>query len=132
MAGSKTDVGEIEVLKMMTGQALAITLPITPYIALFTVAPTDAGGGTEVSGSGYSRQSSAGKWAAPAAGATALNANVDFPTVTGSSYTVVAIACLDASSGGNMLWWADAGSVLVAVGNFYRLPATTGITFTES
>lgn len=35
---------------------VAMTSPGAVYIALFTVAPTDAGGGTEVTGSGYARQ----------------------------------------------------------------------------
>jgi len=35
---------------MLRGQAF--TPPSTIYLALYTVAPTDAGGGTEVSGGG--------------------------------------------------------------------------------
>jgi hypothetical protein len=35
----------------------AYTAPTTLYVALYTVAPTDTGGGTEVSGGAYARQS---------------------------------------------------------------------------
>ena len=34
----------------------AYTPPTTVYVALFTTATTDAGGGTEVSGGAYARQ----------------------------------------------------------------------------
>ena len=34
----------------------AFTAPSTLYVALFTVAPSDTGGGTEVSGGAYARQ----------------------------------------------------------------------------
>jgi len=39
---------------MTSGSA---TRPTAWYVALYTAAPNDAGGGTELSGSGYSRQS---------------------------------------------------------------------------
>lgn len=35
---------------------VAYTAPTGTYLALYTVAPTDAGGGTEVTGGGYARQ----------------------------------------------------------------------------
>lgn len=109
MAGSKSDAYEIDVLKAVTGQATTIlaTTPITPYIALFTVAPTDSTAGTEVSGGSYARTSSAGKWATPAAGSVATNATVTFPTASGSWGTVVAFGVMDASSAGNLLMWGD-------------------------
>ena len=34
----------------------AFTAPSTLYVALYTVAPSDTGGGTEVSGGAYARQ----------------------------------------------------------------------------
>jgi hypothetical protein len=38
---------------MTTGTA---TRPTNWYVALYTLAPSDSGGGTEVSGGGYARQ----------------------------------------------------------------------------
>lgn len=105
--GSKSDAYEIDVLKAGTGQATSIlsTTPITPYIALFTVAPTDSSAGTEVSGGSYTRQSSAGKWATPSGGSVSTNAAITYPTATADWGTVVAFGIMDASSGGNMLYW---------------------------
>ena len=37
----------------------AFTAPTTLYVALYTVAPSDTGGGTEVSGGAYARQTGA-------------------------------------------------------------------------
>mgnify|MGYP007010097821 CR=1 FL=1 len=105
--GSKSDVYEVDVLKATTGQATTIltTTPITPWIALFTVAPSDSAAGTEVSGGSYARVSSAGKWAAPSAGSVSTNAAVTFATASGNWGTVVAFAVMTASSGGSILMW---------------------------
>src|SRR5437763_17011369 len=82
MAGSKSDAYEIDVLKATTGQAttLITTTPLAAvWVALFTVAPTDSAGGTEVpAANGYARVDSKGKWAVPAAGSVATNAIVTF------------------------------------------------------
>jgi len=105
--GSKSDVYEVDVLKATTGQATTIltTTPITPWIALFTTAPTDSTGGTEVTGGSYARVSSAGKWATPAAGSVATNAAVTFATASASWGTVTSFAVMTASSGGSILMW---------------------------
>jgi hypothetical protein len=79
---------------------VAYTPPTTVYLALYTVAPTDAGGGTEVAGGSYARQ--AVTFGAAAAGACSNSGTVTFtnmPTVA-----VVAVALLDASTGGNLLY----------------------------
>lgn len=106
--GSKTDVYEIDVLKATTGQATTI-LTTTPlanvYLALFTVAPGEAGGGTEVTGGSYARVDSKGKWAVPAAGSVSTNAVVTYPTATVDWGTVVGFAVMTALSGGSMLMW---------------------------
>jgi hypothetical protein len=106
MAGSFNDYTENKVLDHIVGKT-SYTMP-TAYVALFTVAPTDAGGGTEVSGGSYARVATAGAdWNAAASGATS-NANaVTFPAATASWGTVVAFALMDASTAGNMLAWAD-------------------------
>jgi hypothetical protein len=105
--GSKSDAYEIDVLKATTGQATTIrtTTPITPYVALYTVAPTDSSAGTEVTGGSYARVSSASKWATPSAGSVATNATVTFPTASADWGTVVAFRIMDASSAGNALMW---------------------------
>lgn len=80
----------------------AYTMP-TPYVALYTVAPTEAGGGTEATGAGYARvQASFGA----AANEDASNdVAITFPTPTGGDWgTVVAWSVMDAPTGGNQLY----------------------------
>lgn len=90
-------------------RGLSYTPPTTLYLALYTSAPNDAGGGTEVSGGGYIRQ-------AVTVSGTYSNSNiVQFPN-TGWAGTIVAIALFDASSGGNFLIWNTITSTAVASG----------------
>lgn len=94
----------------------SFTAPSALYWALFTSAPTDAGGGTEVSGSNYSRVSmtpsdtaftntqGTTSGASTGTGGTVTNGEVvQFPTPSGSWGTVVAVAIFDAATSGNML-----------------------------
>jgi hypothetical protein len=106
--GSKSDVYEIDVLKATTGQATTIisTTPLTTvYVALFTVAPSDASAGTEVTGGSYARVDSKGKWAVPAAGSVSNNAVITYPTASADWGTVVAFALMTALSGGSQTMW---------------------------
>lgn len=79
--------------------------PSTIYLAAFTVAPTGAGGGTEVSGGGYARV--AFTLGAPAGGSESNAAQIAFATASANWGTVVAVAIMDAASGGNLLAWAN-------------------------
>jgi len=87
---------------MTTGTA---TRPTAWYVALYTLAPSDSGGGTEVSGGGYARQSVTFDAAATPGGTTSNNNVVQF-TASGANYgTVTHIGIHSASSGsGNLLW----------------------------
>lgn len=102
---SKSDYLEVELLKWCTGQVNALGAAPTPYVALYTTSPSDAGGGVECSYAGYARQSSAGKWAAPSAGSVTTNAAILFPS-TATGLTIVAFGLFDAVSAGNLLRWA--------------------------
>jgi hypothetical protein len=86
---------------MTTGTA---TRPTNWYIALYTGAPSDAGGGTEVSGAGYARQSVAFDAAASPGGTTSNSGDVSFTAVGGDYGTVTHMGIFDASSSGNLLW----------------------------
>ena len=85
--------------------------PTSVHVALFTAAPTDAGGGTEVSGNAYARvpvtQADA-QWAAPS-GTPRQTSNVNpinFATPTPSGWgTVTHFGIYDQLSGGNLLYW---------------------------
>ena len=102
---SKTDYCENKVLDHINGKT-AFTMP-TAYVALFTAAPSDAGGGTEVSGGSYARVATSGAtWSAAASGAASNAAAISFPTAPASWGTVTHYALFDAASSGNMLRWA--------------------------
>lgn len=97
------------------------TAPSTLYLALYTVAPTDTGGGTEVSGGSYARQTVA----FTVSGDTASNnAAVEWPTATGTWGTVVAIGVFDALTSGNLLAYGNLTSPkTVASGDVFRVPS---------
>lgn len=104
-----SDYLENKVLDHLLG-VTTYTSPGTLYIALFTAAPTDAGGGTEVTGGSYARKAvtnNTTNFPNASAGAKSLNVAHTFVTATASWGTVVAWGLFDASSGGNLLWWAD-------------------------
>lgn len=86
---------------MTTGAA---TRPTAWYVALYTAAPSDSGGGTEVSGGGYSRQSVTFAAASTPGGTTSNSGAVSFTASGGNYGTVTHIGIMDASSGGNLLW----------------------------
>jgi hypothetical protein len=86
---------------MTTGSA---TRPTAWYVALYTAAPDDTGGGTEVSGSGYSRQAVTFGAASSPGGTTSNTGAVTFTASGGSWGTVSHIGIFDNSSGGNLLW----------------------------
>ncbi len=81
----------------------AYSSPTTVYVALYTVAPTDAGGGTEVSGGAYARQ--AATFSAPAPDSCSNTVDITFPVATLDWGTIVAFGIFDAASAGNMLYY---------------------------
>ena len=90
----------------------------TLYVSLFTAAPDDTGGGTELAGDGYDRvavTSSLTAWAGTQSsgsttassgtgGATSNNVEITFPEPSASWGQVTAFGVHDASSGGNLLF----------------------------
>lgn len=85
--------------------------PPAIYVGLFTAAPSDSGGGTEVSGGSYARvqvTQSDSNWAAPSGTPSSTsNANaVTFPSPTANWGTIGYFGIFDASSGGNLIAWA--------------------------
>jgi hypothetical protein len=80
------------------------TRPTAWYVALYTAAPNDAGGGTEVSGNGYSRQAVTFDAATSGVGTTSNTGDVVFTAAGGSWGTITHIGIHDASTAGNLLW----------------------------
>lgn len=88
--------------------ATAYSAPATLYVALFTAAPTDAGGGTEVTGNNYSRKAvtaNTTNFPAASGGSVANGAAITFATPSGSWGTVTHFGLFDASTSGNLLYW---------------------------
>lgn len=90
----------------------SLSKPAGLYFALFTAAPSDAGGGTEVAGGGYARVAVTpldANFAAPSivggATVTSNSGAVTYPAPNASWGTVTHWAVFDAASAGNMLFW---------------------------
>lgn len=94
----------------------------TPYAALFTAAPNDAGGGTEVTGGAYARVATG---AFSSTSGTADNdADIEFPEATANWGTITHFGIFDASSGGNLLvHGALDSSVSIETGDVFRFNA---------
>ena len=95
------------------------------YVALFTTATTDAGGGTEVSGGGYARQLVGLSAASGAGGSTSNAADITFPTATADWGTVTHVAIMDAATLGNMIMHSPLdASKAIATGDTFKINAT--------
>lgn len=118
----------------------AFTAPTTLYVGLLTAAPTDAGGGTEVTGGAYARASiacSLANWAGTQSagsttassgtgGTTSNNAAINFPTPTATWNTVTHFGIYDAASAGNLLFWgALTTTKTVNIGDIVQFPAAS-------
>jgi hypothetical protein len=92
--------------------------PAALYAALFTAAPSDAGGGTEVSGGSYARVAlnpNDANWTATQGGTTGTSSGtggvtsnalaITFAAPTGGWGMVTHFGLFDAPSGGNLLIW---------------------------
>jgi hypothetical protein len=83
----------------------SFTSPTTTYVGLYTAAPDDTGGGTEVSGGSYARQELSVSTASD--GVVTSDTDIEFPQATGNWGTVVAIGIFDAVTSGNLLMYTD-------------------------
>jgi hypothetical protein len=102
----------------------AYTAPSTLYAALFTVAPSDTGGGTEVSGGGYVRKTAAFTVSGTNPTTATNGSAIEYPTATAGYGTVVAVGVFDASSSGNLLAYANLdASKVVSTGDVFRFNA---------
>lgn len=131
--GSKSDYLENKVLDGVLGGP-ALSLAATVYVALFTVAPSDAGGGTEVTGGSYARvavTNNATNFPAAAGGSKSNGTEITFVEATASWGTIVASAVFDAASGGNMLLHGTVTTPkAIESGDTARFPAGS-IVYTE-
>ena len=99
----------------------AYTAPSTLYVALYTVAPSDTGGGTEVSGGAYARQTATFTVSGTNPTTATNSAAIEYPTATANYGTVVACGVFDAASSGNLLAYANlTNSNTVESGDIFR------------
>lgn len=98
----------------------SVTRPTAWYLALYTVAPTDTGGGTECSGTSYARQS----FTMSVSGNLATNtANIEYPTAGGTWGTLVAVGVFTAVTGGTLIAYGDlTTSKAIDTGDVFRIP----------
>lgn len=110
MAGSMADYLEGKILDHVLGGG-DFTRPASVYVGILTTAPTDSGGGVEVSGGAYARvalTNNATNWPASSGTNPTIKANgtaVTFPRATAAWGTVQAFGIFDASTSGNLLFW---------------------------
>ena len=122
MADNLTTYAENKILDHSLGTT-SWTMPTQLYLGLFTAAPGEAGGGTEVSGGSYARQSV--DFDAAASGATQNAAEVLFPVASANWGTVTHIALFDASTAGNMIWYgALTASKAIDSGDQFKIADT--------
>jgi hypothetical protein len=97
------------------------TRPTAWYVGLFTAAPSDTGGGTEVSGGSYAREAVT----FTVSGDLATNGSaIEWPTATGNWGSITHIAVFDALTSGTMLLYgALATAKTISTGDVLRIPA---------
>jgi hypothetical protein len=131
--GGKSDFLELELLDHVLGNA-AYTAPATVHLGLFTVTPSDTGGGTEVTGGSYARKAvtnNATNFPAAAAGSKSNGVAQSFVTATASWGTIVAFGVFDAATAGNLLWWGAISPTKVVDNGDTASFAIGALTFTE-
>ena len=97
------------------------TRPTAWYVGLFTAAPSDTGGGTEVSGNAYVREAVT----FTVSGDLATNGSaIEWPTATGNWGSITHIAVFDAATSGTMLLHGElATAKTISTGDVLRSPA---------
>lgn len=114
-----SDYLELKFLDHFTGRA-STSSPSAVYLGLSTGSFGDNNGGTELSGSNYTRK--AITFATASGGAIASNASVEFNSATGSWGTVSHFGIYDASSSGNLLFHgAFSASKAIASGDILKV-----------
>jgi hypothetical protein len=123
---SLSDAGEAMALDHMF-TATAVTRPTAWWFALYTAAPSDTGGGTEVTNANaYARTSVVFTRSGTTPTQVANTSQVDFPTATGSWGTITHIGIVTSAThgGGVLLAWAPLDtSRAITTGEIFRVAA---------
>jgi hypothetical protein len=118
---SFTNFLETEILDHVFAGA-AYQAPSTLYVALYTAAPGETGGGTEVSGGAYARKTVT---FSTSGNTTSNSADVEFATATASWGTVTHIGVFDSLSDTTnlMAYAALTSSKAIDSGDVFRIPS---------
>lgn len=103
------------------------TRPTAWYVGLFTAAPSDTGGGTEVSGSGYARVAT-GTISGSGTATTFTNAAaIEFAAASGGNWGTIGWAGIfTADTSGTLLAWAPLTTAkAINDGDIFRIPANS-------
>lgn len=111
-----------------------VTFSGKPYIALMKSSPSDTGGGTEVTGTNYSRvrigDTGQGNFTVGSTGTATNSAAFTFADAGSNWGTVTHIALYDSATGGNLLLFATLNaSANIQSGDIFKIPAS-GFTIT--
>ena len=103
------------------------TRPTAWFVGLFTAAPSDTGGGTEVTGNAYARVATGTISGSGTATTFSNAAAIEFAAASGGKWGSVGWAGIfDASTGGNLLAWAPLTTArTINDGDVFRIPATS-------
>jgi hypothetical protein len=103
------------------------TRPTAWFVGLFTAAPSDTGGGTEVTGNAYARVVTGTISGSGTATTFSNAAAIEFAAASGGNWGTIGWAGIfDASTGGNLLAWAPlTTSRVINDGDVFRIPATS-------
>ena len=124
---SFTDFTESLVLTWLLTNGSA-TRPTAWYVGLFTAAPSDTGGGTEVSGNAYARVATGTMTISGTSPTNATNAAaIEFAAASGGNWGSIGWAGIfDASTSGNLLAWAPLTTArTINDGDVLRIPAAS-------
>lgn len=123
---SFSDYTENLVLTWLFTGSLA-TRPTAWFVGLFTAAPSDTGGGTEVTGNAYARVATGTISGSGTATTFSNAAAIEFAAASGGNWGTIGWAGIfDASTGGNLLAWAPlTTSRVINDGDVFRIPATS-------
>ena len=123
---SFTDFTENLVLTWLLTTSTA-TRPTAWYVGLFTAAPSDTGGGTEVTGNAYARFATGTMTVSGTATTASNSAAIEFAAASGGNWgTVTYAGIFDASTGGNLLAQAAlTTSRTINDGDVFRIPASS-------
>jgi hypothetical protein len=131
--GSKSNYLELKILDAVLGQTALPSIP-TVWFGLFSALPSDTGGGTELTASGYVRLSVANNTTNFPAAATNGTTGKGEKTLAvagtfaanggGSNWpAIVGFGIFDASSGGNLLLWGEISPYSIPPAAQFVIPA---------